>query len=293
MTEPGHHLLDFSNRVGVIGLGIMGQALAANLENDGHLAASWNRSPRPQAPRFTDSLARLAADSDIILIVVTDDQAVSEILTALLPALESRHALIQCSTVTPAANRHFADQAHAAGVAFAEAMIAGSKPAAENRQIMFYTGGNPDILNRIDPLLRTLAANTVQVGAVGTASTAKLATNLYLAVQIAGIAECYAYARQNGLDDEAIFTVLRNNITWNKMAEFKEAKLRQQDFSPQFSVNNMLKDVRLALETCHDASLMVLLNAAERQYQAAVDAGFGEEDMIAIYRLVGKTANPA
>lgn len=293
MTEPSRHLFDFSNRVGVIGLGIMGQALAANLEKDGHLAASWNRSPRPQAPRFTDSFARLATDSDIILIVVTDDQAVSEILAALLPELESRHTLIQCSTVTPDANRRFAEQSKAAGIAFVEALIAGSKPAAENRQIMFYTGGDTDIIEYIDPLLRTLAANTVQVGEVGAASAAKLATNLYLAIQIAGIAECYAYARQSGLDDEAIFTVLRNNITWNKMAEFKEPKLRQQDFSPQFSVSNMLKDIRLALDTCRDTSLMVMLQAAERQYQAAVYAGFGDEDMIAIYRLISEAANPA
>lgn len=286
MTETNRHLADFSTRVAVLGLGIMGRALAANLEQDGHLAASWNRTPHPDAPHFTASLERLAADSDILLIVVTDDQAVAEVLERLLPLLEPRHTVVQASTVTPAGNRRFVDRVAVTGAAFLEALIAGSKPAAENRQIIFYTGGETATVEHIDPLLRTLAANTVHVGAIGAASTAKLATNLYLAIQIAGLAECYAYARYSGLDDEAIFAVLRNNITWNKMAEFKEPKLRQQDFSPQFSITNMLKDVRLALDTAADRQLFVLLQAAERQYQAAVDAGYGEEDMIALYRLV-------
>lgn len=286
MTETNQHLPDFSSRVGVLGLGIMGRALAANLERDGHLAACWNRTARPETPRFTDSLERLAADSDILIIVVTDDQAVAEVLEDLLPLLESRHTVVQASTVTPAGNRRFADRVASTGAGFIEALIAGSKPAAESRMIIFYTGGESATVNRIDPLLRSLAANTVHVGPVGAASAAKLATNLYLAIQIAGLAECYAYARQSGLEDEAIFTVLRNNITWNKMAAFKEPKLRQQDFTPQFSVANMLKDVRMALDTAQDRELLVLLQAAERQYQAAVEAGYGDEDMIALYRLV-------
>lgn len=286
MTASNPPLSDFKNRVGVIGLGIMGRALADNLYADGHLAASWNRSSQPDAPLFTDNLKQLAADSDILLIVVTDDQAVTEVLEGLVPQLQSRHVVIQASTVTPAGNRRFNEQVLASGADFMEALIAGSKPAAENRQIIFYNGGEAGTVNRIDPLLRSLAANTVHVGAVGTASAAKLATNLYLAIQIAGLAECCAYARDSGLEDEAIFTVLRNNITWNKMAEAKEPKLRQADFSPQFSIANMLKDVRLALDTARDRKLLVLLQAAERQYQAALEAGLGDQDMIALYRLV-------
>lgn len=274
------------SHVGLIGLGIMGRALATNLEDDGHLAASWNRTPSPTAPRVCDSLAQLAAASRTLMIVVTDEAAVEAVLNDLLPVISGQHIVIQASTVSPAANQRFSEQVSATGATFVEALIAGSKPAAEKRQIIFYTGGDNATVEAVDPLLRTLAANSVHVGPVGDASAAKLATNLYLAIQIAGLAECYAYARDSGLDDDAIFKVLCNNITWNKMAEFKEPKLRQQDFSPQFSINNMLKDVRLALDTARDTSLLVMLQAAEGRYQAARDAGFGDDDMIALYRLI-------
>lgn len=273
-------------KTGVIGLGVMGRALADNLYRDGRLAASWNRTSTPQAPAWQSDISELAARADMLLIVVTDDVAVDAVLERLLPALESRHLVIQCSTVRPASNQRFTESVTNAGAAFVEALIAGSKPAAENRLIQFYMGGAEPDIKRAQPLLQTLGAGCVHVGAVGMASSAKLATNLYLAIQIAGLAECYAYARDSGLDDDAVFTVLRNNITWNKMAEFKEPKLRQQDFSQQFSIANMLKDVRLALDTAPDRRLLVLLQAAERQYQAAVDAGYGEDDMIAIYRLL-------
>jgi len=280
------------SHVGLIGLGIMGRALATNLENDGHLATSWNRTPSPTAPRVCDSLAQLAAASRTLMIVVTDEAAVESVLNDLLPVISGQHIIVQASTVSPAANQRFSEQVSATGATFVEALIAGSKPAAEKRQIIFYTGGDNAAVEAVDPLLRTLAANSVHVGPVGDASAAKLATNLYLAIQIAGLAECYGYARDSGLDDDAIFKVLRNNITWNKMAEFKEPKLRQQDFSPQFSINNMLKDVRLALDTARDTSLLVMLQAAECRYQAARDAGFGDDDMIALYRLI-KTGQSA
>jgi 3-hydroxyisobutyrate dehydrogenase-like beta-hydroxyacid dehydrogenase len=281
-TRPQESVL----RAGVFGLGIMGRAIAGNLEADGLLAASWNRTPQPDFPRFRPDPADVVKAADLLFIIVTDARAVAVILDRIEPLLEARHLIIQCSTVEPAKDIEFAARAGRRGADFIEAMIAGSKDAAIARKIVFYTGGDAESIARAEPALRALSAERVHVGAIGKASAVKLATNLNLAIQIAALCESYFFARRAGLSDAEFFSVLRHNITWNRMAEFKEPKFRARDFSPQFSVKNMLKDVRLTLAVHADDYTLPLLQATERIYARAVEAGLGDEDMIALYRLL-------
>ena len=98
--------------------------------------------------------------------------------------------------------------------------------------------------------------------------------------------ESYAYAVSNGLTDEQFFNVFRSNTGWNFLAEYKEPKLRNRDYAAQFSVSNMLKDVRLALATDRTDKGMRLLKNVETIYAEAVTAGLGDEDMIALFKLI-------
>src|SRR3990172_8982397 len=139
--------------------------------------------------------------------------------------------------------------------------------------MIFYTGGDQEVLTRVEPVLSVLSDKRVHVGAVGMASVAKLAMNLNLAIQVQALCESYAYAKSMGLNDDQYFTVLRNNTGWNGLCEVKEPKLRNQEFSPEFTVKNMLKDIRLALQTdCTDRG-MALLQKVESIYHEADTAG--------------------
>ena len=272
--------------VAVLGLGIMGTAIANNLEQDGLLSATWNRSSKPGVPKFKPSISDTIRDSELILILVTDNKAVSEILDLIQPCLSTQHLVIQCSTVNPQSNIGFQQRTEKTGARFIEALIGGSKGAAIARKIIFYTGGDKTQVDRAQPILAKISANVVYVGEVGKASAVKLAMNLNLAMQIEALCESFAYAERAGLDAETFFNVLKNNTAWCRLVDYKEANLRDKEFSPQFSVKNMLKDIRLALETDRTDNGLTLLKAAEKIYSTAEAAGLGEDDMIALYKLL-------
>jgi 3-hydroxyisobutyrate dehydrogenase-like beta-hydroxyacid dehydrogenase len=278
--------LDGKPGVGVLGLGIMGTALARNLDEEGLLSAAWNRSPKPGFPKFRTSVQEAVCDSEIILILVTDNQAVSDVLGKIEPGLDKQHLIVQCSTVKPASNIEFQQRVEKRGARFIEALIGGSKSAAINRQIIFYTGGKETDVQRAEPVLTKLSAKCIHVGEVGKASAAKLAMNLNIAMQVEALCESFAYAERAGIDPDTFFTVLNNNTAWNRLAEYKEPALRNKDFLPQFSVKNMLKDVRLALETDRTDYGLTLLAAVEKIYANAEKAGLGEDDMSALYKLL-------
>jgi 3-hydroxyisobutyrate dehydrogenase-like beta-hydroxyacid dehydrogenase len=274
----------------ILGMGIMGVAIANNLEQDGLLVATWNRTVKTNAststPRFIESIVEAVSKANILFILVSDGGAVSDVIDLLEPVLTKNHIVVQCATVKPEDNIEFKNRVEACGSSFIEALIGGSKLAAVERKIPLYLGGDASTVNKLEPLLATLSGKRIHVGEVGTASVAKLAMNLNLSMQLEALCESYAYATSNGLSDDQYFNVLRNNTGWNYLCEYKEPKLRNRDYEPQFSVKNMLKDIRLALATDKTDEGMTLLKKTEAIYRTADDSGLGEEDMIALYKLL-------
>ena len=278
--------MDNSLRVAVLGTGIMGDAIARNLDQDKLLAASWNRTVKSDCPKSTGDIHAAVSAADIILILVTDDQAVSKVLDQIIPDLGKQHLLVQCSTVKPQSNIDFHRRVEKTGARFIEALIGGSKDAAINRKIIFYTGGNRNDVSLAEPVLEKISAKCIYVGETGKASYIKLAMNLNIALQVEALCESFAYAKRAGIDKETFFTVLENNTAWNRLSEYKKPKLKDMDFSPQFSVKNMHKDIRLALETDGPDKRLALLIALENIFSRAEAAGLSDDDMIALYKLL-------
>jgi 3-hydroxyisobutyrate dehydrogenase-like beta-hydroxyacid dehydrogenase len=173
----------------------------------------------------------------------------------------------------------------ARGAAYLDSPFTGSKPAAEQRQTIFYVGGDPAVLERARPALAPLSKAILHVGAIGAASSLKLAMNVNIALVGQALCESLALARRAGLDDETFFAALKLNASRSAVADLKEPKLRARDWSPQFSVKHMAKDLRLALETAGD---LPLAQAREilRAYEAAERQGWGDEDFAGLMRLV-------
>ena len=277
---------DNKPRAAVLGLGIMGEAIARNLDQAGLLGAAWNRSPRPGFPKFTAALHDVVRVCEYLFILVTDDQAVADVINNMEADLKPQHFVIQCSTVDPASNIRFQKQVDKRGAHFIEALIGGSKVAAIDRQIILYTGGDATQARHVEPVLSAISAKRIYIGATGKASAVKLAINLNIALQVEALCESFAYAERAGIDADTFFTVLKSNTAWNRLSDGKEPKLRQHDFSPQFSVKNMLKDIRLALATDKTDHGLALLAAVEKIYARAESSGLGHEDMTALYNLL-------
>ena len=272
--------------ISIFGLGIIGRIWADNLQRDGDRVLGWNRTPKPGLPFHTPDAREAASQADVMIIVVADPPAVQAVLDRILPALRPGQIVVQSSTISPAASVDFARQVEATGAAFLELPFTGSKPAAEQRKIVFFAGGDPAVLERARPVLARLGTAIEYIGPVGSASALKLAFNLNLALIAAALGESLSFARAAGISDEIYFSALKLNVGQSGLATLKEAKLRAADYAPQFSLKHMGKDLRLALETAASKLPLPQTRALATLYQTGLDLGWGEEDFIGLIRLI-------
>ncbi|MBW8781035.1 MAG: NAD(P)-dependent oxidoreductase [Verrucomicrobia bacterium] len=272
-------------KIGIIGLGIIGETWARHYEAAGVLAGAWNRTARPDFPRWQPTPEAVAAAADVVQIVVADPPAVREIFARLLPALGPGKTIVQSSTIDPQSSEEFLQQVTARGARYLEAPFTGSKPAAEQRQTVYYLGGEAALIAELEPLLALVSETRFSIGTNRQAATLKLAMNLNIAAQMQALAEALTLARRAGISDDTFFTALARNASWSGLAALKQPKLRAGDFSPQFSVKHMLKDLRLAssINGCED---FPVLDTVRDRLAAAVRAGSADEDFSALIKLL-------
>lgn len=245
MSASGHASRSADDRIGVVGLGIIGSVWATHYAAAGKLVATWNRSRKPGVPFAVDGAREVAARARVLHVVVSDPAAVESVLDAAAPELGAEHLVVQSTTIDPTSSERFAARVKARGAAYVEAPFMGSRPAAEQKKVVFMLGGEASAVERADAILAELSGSRFTVGTEPQASTLKLAFNLQVAITMQGIAESFALARRAGLPEEAYFRVLERTALWSGFLANKEPKLKSGDFSPQFSIKHMLKDVRL------------------------------------------------
>lgn len=270
--------------VAVLGLGIIGSIWASHYKAEGQLAAVWNRSPKPELPFTAVSLQACTEQARVLQICLYDADSVCGVLEQLIPFLGEQHTVIQSSTIDGASATKFAAMVAATGARYLEAPFTGSKPAAELRKTVFFLGGDADVIKSVEPLLQNISAKRFHIGSPEQATTIKLAMNLQIAGISQALCESITMSRQAGIDDDCFFEVMKQNVAWSGLAALKEPKLREDDLSPQFSVKNMHKDMRLAQQSARQA--MPLLDTVLGCLATAEAAGHGEDDFIALIRAL-------
>lgn len=270
--------------IGVLGLGIIGSVYARNYAGAGALVGVWNRTPQPATPQWRDTPEAVAAVANVVQIVVSDPPAVEAVLQRILPQLGPDKIVVQSSTIDPASSTRFATLVAARGARYLEAPFTGSKPAAEAKKTIFYLGGDDAVRAEVEPLLALISEHRLVIGTNEQAAAIKLAMNLNLAVQIEGTCEALTLARRAGISDETFFSVFARNMGFSPLTKLKEPKLRSGDFTPQFSVKHMLKDMRLAsrINGCED---FPGLDTMRERLAEAERAGYGDEDYTALIKL--------
>ncbi len=271
-------------RITVVGLGIIGSVWAKNLHDDGLTIRGWNRTPK-DFPFYEADLGRAVADAEMIIIVVADPPAVESLLNQIVPRLKPGQLVVQSSTISAKWSKQFAAQVEATGAIFLEAPFTGSKPAAEARKTVFYLGGTAEAAELARPVLARLSAHILHIGALGTASSLKLAMNLNLAVIAEALSESLTLARAEGISDETYFDALHINVGRSGLSDLKEPKFREKNYAPQFSLKHMDKDLRLALETAGNLDLPVT-KALKSFYIKGMEGGMGDDDFIGLVRLL-------
>ncbi len=276
-------------KIGILGLGLIGSVWARHYEAAGVLAGTWNRTPQPGFPRWQATPEAVASAADVVQIVVADPPAVRSLLERILPALGPGKIVVQSSTIDPASSDEFRTLVLGRGARYLEAPFTGSKLAAEAAKTVYYLGGDEALIAEVEPVLSCVSEVRLRIGDHRQAAALKLAMNLNLAVQMQALCEALVLARNAGISDDVFFEAMSRNAGQSGLTKIKEPKLRSGDFSPQFSVKHMLKDVRLAsrINGCED---FPVLDTVRERLAAAERAGYGDLDYSVLLKLMQSPA---
>jgi 3-hydroxyisobutyrate dehydrogenase len=284
-----------AQRVAVLGLGGMGQPMAANIVRAGLPTVVWNRRSGParqlaeQGAEVADSPADAARRADVVITMVTDVDAVRAIAVdqGMLAAMRDGAIWAQMSTIGVAGTEQIVGlvRAQRPDVVLLDAPVAGSRGPAQRRQLVVLASGPEQARTRIAPVFDAIGQRTVWVGPAGAGSRLKLVNNILLAFVAEGIAESMALGHSLGLDRDAVLGALRGSPLVSPWAEEKLQRIGQDEYSAQYSLALALKDVNLALQEV-DIDRFAVVNSLAAQWQRAVERGLGDEDLTVMVRAL-------
>lgn len=284
-------------RIGFIGLGIMGVPMVANLIQAGYALTVWNRS-RPGIDACVE-LGATAADSprvaaeasDILITIVTDSPDVEDVLVgrddAAIRGLASGSVVIDMSTISPAVTRDIAAQLSERGVAMLDAPVSGGDTGAKAGTLSIMVGGDADVLERCSPVLEAMGSTITHCGPTGAGQTVKLCNQVAIAGALLGVCEALSLADKSGVDQERMLAAISAGAAGSWQLSNLGPKIAVGDYAPGFMVRLMQKDLRLALEA-GGGVLQPLPNTSlvQQLYYQLQASDLGDEGTQALARVV-------
>ena len=279
--------------VAVLGLGIMGRGMAENLVAKGFKVSVYNRNSARAEPfkgraRIAATPAEAARDADIIVAMVTDDDASRGVWLSdggALTAAKPGAVIVEASTLSLAWGLELAGAARKAGLGFIDAPVTGSKQQAADGALRFLVGGAAADIDKARPALDAMGSDVVVMGPVGSGIVIKLINNFIAGVGVAAFAEGLAVAEKSGLDVTKAREMLLGGASASPLIKTVAARMTANDFSPNFFTSLLAKDLDYMMR--QGASVGLTLDsaaAARRRYLDAVEAGLGEEDITAVIK---------
>ena len=276
--------------IAALGTGVMGAPMARNLARAGHEVRAWNRSPEKAAALRDDGVdvrddpAAAAAGADVVLTMLADADAVRDV--AGRADLAEGQIWWQASTIGIDGIEECAVLAQQAGAVLVDAPVLGTRLPAEEGKLVVLASGPDAALDALAPLFEAVGQRTMRLGPAGTATRLKLAVNLWVLAVTQGTAETIAFAQSLGVDPEWVLEAVEGGGLDLPYFRMKSKLMLAEDFPASFTLALAAKDARLVAEAAkrHGADLPVAAAIAER-FTQATEAGHGDEDMAATYRL--------
>jgi 3-hydroxyisobutyrate dehydrogenase-like beta-hydroxyacid dehydrogenase len=281
--------------IGFIGLGLMGQPMAANLLHAGYSLVVWNRT-RDKAEKLVGEGARagssprdVATQCDVLITIVSDPPALEEVLwgaQGALAGLRAGSALVDSSTVSPDLAKRIAAACRERGVDFLDAPVTGGTWGAEKGALVFMVGGEPAVLERLRPVLSVMGKHIFLLGPNGAGQTVKLAMNALLALEIQAFAEAMAIVTSSGIAEEKLVEVMQSSMARSGALDIKAPVMIEGKFAPSFPLRLMHKDLGLALELARQHAIeLPATSAAYATYSAVKAAATEDVDYAAVARF--------
>ena len=278
-------------KVAVLGTGIMGAGMARNLLSDGMEVRAWNRSREKAEPLaddgavVVDSAAEAVDGADFVLTMLSDADAVAGTVDGeVLAGLADGGVWIQTSTVGAEGNERLARIAQENGVSYVDAPVLGTKQPAEQGQLIVLASGPDEAREKCEPVFDAIGGKTVWLGDAESGSKLKLVVNNWIVGLLGTLAETVALAQATGVDPNDFLETIAGGPLNAPYAQMKGRMMIEEDFPTSFSAKLARKDTGLVLEAAGAQGLhMMLAEAVASRFDEAVEAGYGEDDMAAIY----------
>ena len=269
-------------RAAVLGLGIIGSRAFSRLKEAGWEATAWNRTPKG-LPGEMESPETAVEGAQVISIYLKDRAAVREVVERIAPVLKPGQIVLNHATIDLETTLWIRDLCLEHGVEFLDTPFTGSKNASADGQLVYYTGGDPELVKKVEAYLLLTSKSLLYCGDVGTATVVKLGTNLITACTVQALAEALAISVSHGVSKEAFLEAVSRNAHASGLSAMKLPGMAAGNFETHFSMSNMWKDSSYAMTLAEEAGLKTpAIDAVSARMLELCDEGMGDLDFSAL-----------
>ena len=289
-----------AQKLGFIGLGIMGAPMAGHLVAAGHQLFFHTRSKVPAAMQGTAATAcssarAVAEKADIIFMMVPDTADVEAVLfgeTGVASGLSKGKTVVDMSSISPIATKTFAKRINEIGCDYLDAPVSGGEVGAKNATLSIMVGGEPSVFERVKPLFELMGKNITLVGGNGDGQTAKVANQIIVALNIEAVGEALLFAAKAGADPARVRQALMGGFASSRILEVHGERMVKRTFDPGFRIALHQKDLNLALSSARQLGVSLPNTAtAQELFNACSAHGGAAWDHSAMVRALEKLAN--
>ena len=278
-------------KIGWIGLGKMGDPMSKNLIKAGYPVTVWNRSAGKTAAlaeagaQVADSIKNLAAESDVIISMISDDpvlEAVSIGAGGAFEAAKKGTTYIDMSTVSPVASARVAEGAEKSGIKYLRSPVSGSTALATAATLTIFASGPKDAYEACTDIFGSMGQKSFHVGGGEEARYLKLVLNMMVGLTSAMVGEALTFGKKGGMDWEQMIEIVSNSVVASPLIAYKAQALKDRNFAPAFTAAQMAKDFDIALDTANGNNVPLPMTSMARQFYGSMKArGKGDLDFFA------------
>lgn len=287
-------------KIGVVGLGIMGQPMAGHLLNAGYEVFVYNRTASKAEPlikkgaKVCGTPAEVAQHCDAVVVMVKADAEVEAMVAGsngLIAGARPGLIILNSSTILPQTSKRLAQEVAAKGVIMLDCPVTGSGVQAKEAKLTFMVGGDKATFDKCLPLFLVMGKQAFYMGESGAGSYMKLANNSLMAINLLSLAESLTMAYKSGIDPELFLQVVNGGGARSAVAEAKIPKIINRDFTPAFGTAMLAKDLGLIYELAKELQIPTPVMASVREMiHMAVVKGYGDEDVCSVIKCYEELA---
>ena len=279
-------------KIGFIGLGIMGQPMARNLLRAGYSLVLFTRT-RARAEEllragaeWAESANQIAEECNTIILMLPDSQTVEQVTLEIFETAHPGTLIVDMGTTSPIVAQRLAVAAEAKGIEMLDAPVSGGQVGAENATLSIMVGGKPESFDRALPILQVLGANVTRIGDAGAGQVAKACNQIIVGLTIEAVAEALALATKAGVDPVRVRQALLGGFASSRILELHGQRMLDRNFIPGARVRTHHKDLQIALDLANESGAMLpITRQVDDLFQDLVARGYGDDDHSALLRL--------